>query len=95
MTEREKFEAWAKQPPREWDLWLNPPDHGWPDQYRAYHVQCAWEVWRELASEVERLKALLKEAADDLDHWGGYAPEYFQEKHSLKSDIEKYREAGK
>ena len=46
MTEREKFEKWATEPPREWDVWLNSPDHNWPDQYKAYHVQCAWEAWQ-------------------------------------------------
>lgn len=118
MTGRKKFEAWAAEPPREWDVELNGKDQGWPDQYRAYHVQCAWDAWQaralsveegctetdakmlrttnhKLIAENEYLKALLKEAAEDIKDWGGYASDYLQDKHNLKSDIEKYREAGK
>jgi hypothetical protein len=33
----------------------------------------------------------LEEAADDVADWGCYASEYFQEKHDLKADIDKYK----
>lgn len=46
MTDRKKFEAWAVEPPREWSIQQNGKDQGWPHQYRAYHVQCAWEAWQ-------------------------------------------------
>ncbi len=46
MDGRKEFEAWAALPPREWDIELNGKDQGWPDQYRAYHVQCAWQAWQ-------------------------------------------------
>ncbi len=44
--------------------------------------------------EIERLKGLLREAADDIKHWSGYAPEYFVEKYEAEDDIQRYREAG-
>ena len=48
MNNRERFEAWAKAPPREWNYYRNTNDqkHPWPSQYREYHVQCAWEAWQ-------------------------------------------------
>jgi len=52
------------------------------------------ELVKQQAEEIERLKAMLVEASDDLADWGGYAPEYFREKHKLCDDIRKYREAG-
>lgn len=53
------------------------------------------EYIRGLKNEVDLLKTLLTEAANDLNEWGDYVPEYFRDKHNLKADIEKYREAGK
>ena len=46
-----------------------------------------------LEAENERLRGLLGEAADDIEHWGGYASEYFKDKWHLDDDIKKYREA--
>lgn len=52
-------------------------------------------LWREasrtLASEVSRLTGVLEEAAGDIEEWGGYASEYFQQKHDLAGTIAKYR----
>jgi hypothetical protein len=45
-------------------------------------------------SEIERLKGLLREAADDLVWWGGYATEGDRKEHELAADIQKYRQAG-
>lgn len=47
MTRREAFEAWAKQPPREWAVERFSPHASWPRQYRDYNVQCAYEAWIE------------------------------------------------
>ncbi len=33
----------------------------------------------------------LEEAAEDVADWGAYASPYFQEKHDLKADIDKYK----
>ena len=41
----------------------------------------------------ERLRGWLGEAADDIEHWGGYASEYFKDKWHLEDDIKKYRDA--
>lgn len=46
-----------------------------------------------LCAEVARLRALLAEAANDVEHWGGYASEYSQAKYGLAGDIAKYRDA--
>ena len=44
--------------------------------------------------ENQRLRELLTEAADEIEHWGSYASDYFQEKHGLDADIAKYRKEG-
>ena len=46
MTERDRFEAWAKAPPLEWDTDIAGPKEAWPGQYKLYHVQSAWEAWQ-------------------------------------------------
>lgn len=38
-----------------------------------------------------KLLGALKEAAEDIEDWGSYAPDFFQEKHNLAGDIAKYR----
>jgi hypothetical protein len=44
-------------------------------------------------AEVTRLRAALLEAADDVQSWGAYAGEYFQEKWDLAGDIARIRAA--
>ncbi|ASK18434.1 hypothetical protein [Halomonas sp. N3-2A] len=44
--QRERFEAWAVKPPREWCVIRQGERNIWPDQYCDYHVQCAWESWQ-------------------------------------------------
>ncbi len=44
--------------------------------------------------EVERLRALLDEAADCIAEWGAYASGCFQQKHDLAGDVRRFREAG-
>jgi hypothetical protein len=41
--------------------------------------------------EAELLNAL-KDAADAIEHWGAYVPDYFQSKHDLKADIDRARD---
>lgn len=53
MTTREKFEAWAALPPREWFVVRYPANSRWPGQYTHYHVQCAWDAWRCAESGME------------------------------------------
>lgn len=45
------------------------------------------------AEENARLRTLLNEAADEIDGWGQYAGDYFQEKWDLKGTVQKYRDA--
>lgn len=47
------------------------------------------------AEEIERLRNLLAEAAEEIENWGAYADQYFQEKWKLEEVIKKYREASK
>ncbi|UTD55901.1 hypothetical protein [Halomonas sp. MS1] len=51
--QRERFEAWAVKPPREWCVGKqsHTSDNSWPGQYRDYHVQCAWESWQAACPE--------------------------------------------
>jgi len=43
--------------------------------------------------EIERLREKYEEAIDDIEEWGAYASEYFQEKWKLKECIEQHRAA--
>lgn len=49
------------------------------------------EVWA--ADEIDRLRAPLLEAIEDIESWAGYASEYFQDKHDLKGCVARYRAA--
>jgi hypothetical protein len=53
----------------------------------------------EAAAELRRLHELnqellesLKDAADAIEHWGAYAPDYFKTKHDLQADIDRARD---
>lgn len=37
--------------------------------------------------EIERLRVLVAEAIEDLEHWAGYASDYFKEKHDLAGNV--------
>jgi hypothetical protein len=41
------------------------------------------------------IKQLLIEAADEIESWGAYAHDYFQEKHDLKGSVQKFLDAAK
>jgi hypothetical protein len=45
----------------------------------------------DLRAEVEHLRHVILAAADDIEWWGTYASDYFQEKWDLKGDIARYR----
>jgi hypothetical protein len=51
---------------------------------------CTNEALR-LTTEVLRLRDALAEAVEDIEHWAGYASEYFREKWDLAGDLAKYR----
>lgn len=58
------------------------------------HDDCSWKArCSELRAEVEALRRLLADAAEDVESWGAYASEYFQEKHDLAGCVTKYRKA--
>ena len=42
---------------------------------------------------VERLRLKYEEAISEIEEWGAYASEYFQEKWGLKECIEQHRAA--
>ena len=54
MTERERFEAWAKRPPREWNVRISGTKEAWPGSYWSYPVQCAWEAWQAAIEDTRR-----------------------------------------
>ena len=57
MSQRDEFEKWASEPPREWDLYKYPSDyqaHNWPGKYAEYNVYCAWEAWQEATKRLSR-----------------------------------------
>ena len=49
MTERERFEAWARQ------RWTHPEDFDQrikaPSKYNNYEVQAAWDAWQERTAQ--------------------------------------------
>jgi hypothetical protein len=50
---RARFEEWARQSPREWDVDRFGSDESktaFPKQYRVYFVQAAWEAWQEASN---------------------------------------------
>ena len=46
MNNRERFEAWAKAPPRELGISRFRSGSSWEGQYMNYSTQCAWEAWQ-------------------------------------------------
>jgi len=40
----------------------------------------------------KELLEALKDAADAIEHWGAYAPDYFKTKHDLQADIDRARD---
>ena len=50
MSQRDEFEKWASEPPRDWDVYRYSKDYlayNWAGQYTEYTTQCAWEEWQE------------------------------------------------
>ena len=45
----------------------------------------------ELQAENARLREAMAEAAECIADWGLYASEYFQEKHGLEDDVQRFR----
>ena len=56
--------------------------------YEAYE-----QVNAELKAEVEELRKSLLDAAEEIDAWGSYASDYFQEKHDLAGCVAKFHAA--
>ncbi|NNA37473.1 hypothetical protein HBO97_23445 [Pseudomonas lundensis] len=56
--------------------------------YEAYE-----RVNAELKAEVEGLRKSLLDAAEEIDAWGSYASDYFQEKHDLAGCVAKFHAA--
>lgn len=46
-----------------------------------------------LRAERDALRAALIEATEMVEHWGGYASDYFQKKWNLEGDLTKLRAA--
>lgn len=67
----------------------------WADCFAENDIcRLAAEV-RKANADAEALRKLLKEAAEDIASWGGYASEYFQEKHDLAACVKRYTDAAK
>jgi hypothetical protein len=66
-TQRERFEAWAAKPPREFDLDRFDDGGAWPGNYVAYNVECAWQAWQEAERHMIERAAVL---CDELDQEG-------------------------
>lgn len=56
--------------------------------YEAYE-----RVNAQLKAEVEKLRKSLLDAAEEIDAWGSYASDYFQEKHDLAGCVAKFHAA--
>ncbi|MDW0357747.1 hypothetical protein Q8G38_00290 [Halomonas venusta] len=51
MTQRERFEAWARKSPRGWLIRKHPNQNDFPDHYYLEFVQMAWEAWQAACPE--------------------------------------------
>ena len=84
MTSRERFEAT--------NFCVDKSRHPeYPDRYWSTHTQLCWEVWQSRDEEVRELVEALRDAIDEVENWGAYASEYFQEKHDLSGTVAKLR----
>lgn len=45
-----------------------------------------------LATQAAQIEALRHDAAETIEHWGGYASDYFKDKWDLKGDIKRFRD---
>ena len=61
--------------------------------YSKGHREAWIKAVKPYADEIERLREKYEEAIDDIEEWGAYASEYFQEKWKLKECIEQHRAA--
>jgi hypothetical protein len=52
-------------------------------------MQC--EKCREKDKEIERLRAALLDAVQDIGDWASYADPYYHQKWGLEATLEKYR----
>lgn len=55
-AERAKFDAWITSPPMEYEIERYPNDpsaYSWPENYKDFRVQIAWEAWRQSAIDAE------------------------------------------
>ena len=66
---RERFEAWAKDAPREWAVDIHNGEGFWPGQYTEYYVQCAWEAWQAAEAQAVRRCA---EIVAKWEYYGTY-----------------------
>jgi hypothetical protein len=56
------------------------------------HARDSAEIER-LRAENDALKGHLSEAIDEIENWGLYASEYFQQKHGLQETVDRLRAA--
>ena len=61
--------------------------------YSKFHRDAWIKAVKPYADDIERLREKYEEAIDDIEEWGAYASEYFQEKWKLKECIEQHRAA--
>jgi hypothetical protein len=78
---RKRFEAWAKDAPREWEVDIHNGEGAWPGQYTEYHVQCAWEAWQ--AAETQ---AVLR-CVEWIDAWSVHGDRVDNMKNSIKVEF--------
>ncbi len=50
-AQRILFEQWVYKPPYEKAVSRYGPHESWPNQYRDYSVQLAWEAWCKVVSD--------------------------------------------
>ena len=67
---------------------LKAENAGLKTGYEAYE-----QVNAELKAEVDGLRKSLLDAAEEIDAWGSYASDYFQEKHDLAGCVAKFHAA--
>lgn len=86
------FDAWLAEDSTHW---IGEQDAAW-QAWMYVHEQTVEPLNAEIArlkAECEGLRESLTNAADEVESWGAYASDYFQQKYDLAGTVLKIRQA--
>ena len=86
-AEAARLKAENERLERNRDMWKGQVER------QTEELRLAHEADKLLKSECEGLRESLTHAADEVESWGAYASDYFQQKHDLAGTVLKVRQA--